>query len=78
MNDLTHFNAKRIERTQNRAWEILDLLREEPNLTYPQILKTLAKRWDKSEDTVKHVFQYLQRQGLVKSEKVWKVAERKR
>jgi DNA-binding IclR family transcriptional regulator len=78
MNDLTHFNAKRIERTQNRALEILDLLREEPNLTYPQILKTLAKRWDKSEDTVKRVFQYLQRQGLVKSEKVWKVVERKR
>lgn len=71
MSDKT--NAKRIEREQARVNELLDLLRESPTMLYAEVLSTLSKQWGVSTDTVKHVFQFVQRKKLVKKQAYWSV-----
>lgn len=66
-------NAKRIARDQARINDLMDLLRENPTLSYAEILSKLAKLWGVSTDTVTGVIQYAQRKKLVVRKVIWNV-----
>ncbi len=75
MTDLTNYNARRQQRQQARVNELMDLLRDEPQMTRAEVLHTLCKRWKVSEDTVKVTWQFALRKKIITSKTVWHVSD---